>query len=254
MPKTLEQFEKEVAEKRERLLKDLALAKTLPTNGITVTWTGENGFEKDGNTRKPDAEKTVELTPHIIHSPFRGHEHVAFAVPDSEYAYSPHRKTFATKYLTALLDACEPHIIDTIAVRGHYASLMPANYDYKANRDYSDAVEVARGRYELQASNGRGFSSVELSFYIHTPECGTVEISINLERDFQRYNLLARARTDNLGIALDWSFPSLADVGAVHMFKRANADRNEHGVCTGYTLEWLYDSREKMAAAIGLAA
>lgn len=251
MTKTLEQFEQEVAEKRERLLKNLELVKVLPTNGKTVTWIGEGGFEKDGNTRKPDKEHTIAITPWIVHSPFRGHEHIAFQVPDNEYRYSKHRAEFARLYLQAVLDACEPYMIPTKAIRGTYASLVAGNWDYKANRDYKDAQELTQGLYELEVSQGKGYLCLKLDFYIHIPECGTVQVSIDLN-EFPAWKLAARSRCDNLGIPTSWSFPTVADVGAVHLFKRSNADRNEHGVPSGYTMEWLYGTRKEMLAAIGI--
>lgn len=255
---TIEQFEAEIAKKRERLLKDIDLVKALPTQGQAVTWIGEGGFEQGGNTRKPDITRTVDLLPYIVHSPFRGHEHVAFQVPNDktgEYQYSKHRKEFASKYLLALLDACEPYIIDTVAVRGTYASLMPSDYDYKANRDYKDAVEVSRGKFEVQISTGTGYTSASLVFYIHTQDAGTVQVSVSVDKDFATYKLLPRAHYSgdhHNAVIASWSFPNLSDVGAVNVFKRSNVDRNSYGQPSGYTLEWLFDSREKMLVAIGL--
>lgn len=260
--KSLEQFEQETEAKRQRLLKDIELVAKLPTTGKVVNWTGEGGFEQDGNTRKPDVEKSLELLPSLVHSPFRGHEHVAFSFPDGyqepgEYQYSKHRKEFVRGYLLAILDACEPYMVETVAVRGTYASLMPADFDYKSHRDYKDATEVSRGLFELESSQGEGYTSLKLSFYFHTEEAGTVEVSINLDKEAHSYKLVARGHRagygDNRNAQIEsWSFPSLADTGAVNLFKRANATRTCHGVPTGYTLEWLFDSREKMLAILGL--
>jgi hypothetical protein len=256
---SLEQFEKNVQAKRERLLKDISLAKALPTANKTITWTGENGWEADGNTRKPDVERTIEIAPYIVYTPFRGHEHVAFRAPDSydgikgEHVSSKYRTSFVKQYLNELLNVCEPFIIPSIATRGTYAGTHAATYDYKANRDYKDAVEVARGFYEITVSNGSGYTSATLYFYIHTEATGTVEISFDISRDFATWKLQARAQYDNdrhNAVPARWNFPSLSDVGAVNLFKRANADRNSYGQPSGYTLEWLFDSREAMEKAI----
>lgn len=137
--KTIEQFEVEVAAKRARLEKDLALIKVLPTVGKTVTWTGENGWDEKGQLNPP-IEKTIEVCPRLVHSPFRGAEHVAYRVPDSiagdqgENLSSKYRVEFARRYWRALLDTYEPYLIDIVAIKGRYASLVPESYDWKKTR------------------------------------------------------------------------------------------------------------------------
>lgn len=256
--KSLEQFEKETAAKRAELERHLALAHKLPTNGVMVTWTGEGGWEKDGNTRKPDIERSIELFPYIIHSPFRGAQHVAFKAPDTltgeggEHVSSQHRTAFVHRYLQTLLKACEPFMVETLAVRGTYASLVPETFNYKAHKDYSDAAELARGLYEVEVSE----HSAKVSWYINTSATGPMQISFDLwGGSFGCYRLHARGiRSSDYerSTVARWEFPSCDEVGAVHVFKRANTTRTTHGVPDGYTMEWLFDSTDAMLTAIGV--
>jgi hypothetical protein len=132
--KSLEDFERETAEKRARLLKDLELAKSLPVP--VCEWIGEGGFEPDGNTRKPDEAKRMEIRPYIIHAPFRGAEHVAYKLPSygeaGEYQHSKHRPAFRDAFMGALLDAYAPSLIEVVALKGTYASMEHTRWDWKA--------------------------------------------------------------------------------------------------------------------------
>jgi hypothetical protein len=259
--KSLEDFDKEIAAKRARLEKDHALAHALPTVGVTVAWTGENGWDEQGKPRPP-ISKTIALAPHIIHSPFRGAEHVAFRAPDSmvgeggEHVSSTYRTEFVHKYLRALLDTCAPHMIDTVAIKGHYASNVPETFDYAAHRDYSDAEERARGLYEVEVSTGAGFTSAKLQFYIRTEKTGTVQVSFDLSRDFQVWRIMPRAVRRSADVERSlvrrWDLPS---TGACHHWRRGGADTawvDGASVPQSYTVEWLYDTREALEHDLGL--
>lgn len=258
---SLEEFDRRNAEERAQLERELALAHALPTVGRIVTWTGENGWESDGNTRKPDVERSIELAPWIVHGPFRGSRHVAFKAPDSlcgekgEHVSSQHRKEFVRRYFAALLDTFEPYLVDTIAVKGTYASYVPETWDYEAHKDYADACEIARGLYGIEVSQ----HSAKLVFNTAVPGIGPLKVSFEL-RDgysgaFQTHKLNARPHYDsnreNATVAR-WTFLVAADVEAVHVWCRANVTRTSHGVPDGYTMEWLYDTRDCMERAIGL--
>lgn len=260
--KSLEEFDKENEAKRARLLKDHAVAHALPTTGVVVAWTGEGGWESDGNTRKPDVEKSVGISPWIIHSPFRGAEHVAYKAPDGskfdgggEHVSSPHRKEFVRKYFAALLDTYAPCMLDMLAVKDpkRYASHVPSSFDYKAHRDYTNANEIARGLYEITVSTGKGYSSASLAFYVNVDGVGPVKISFTLDRDFPVWKLLPRAHYrgsyDNAEPD-SWTFPPLSQTGAVNMWKRSNCDRNQYGQPSGWTLEHLFATRADMERAL----
>lgn len=261
--KSLEDFDKEIASKRARLEKDHALAHALPTVGKTITWMGENGWEPDGRTRKPDVERTIELVPWLIHAPFRGCEHVAFRAPDSlggdkgEHVCSPHRAAFARKYLRAVLDAFEPHLIDTVAVRGGiYASLVPESFAWGEHKDYKDGHEMSRGLFEVQVTRAVGqyrYSSAALSFYTRTETTGPVRITFNLDTGGQltTYKLMPRPKYSSRNPSenarpIGWETPNYADTDAVFVFRRRGGDEYS------YTCEWLYDSREALETALGL--
>lgn len=266
--KSLDQFDKEIAAKRARLEKEIALAHALPTVGKTVTWIGENGWEKDGNTRKPDVEHTIDLAPYIIHSPFRGAEHVAFRAPDSlagdkgEHVSSKHRPDFVRRYLLALLDACEPHMIDTVAIQGRYCSNVPETFDWMADKDYKDACEVSRGLFELEtyyhAGPHRGCSGAKLLWYIRTDATGPCKISFDLHGGFGTYKAFPRpcmtSDHPNAGPAF-WTFPKPSDIGAVHLWRRASGEDCYSGgsrVPWGYTCQWLYATRDKLETFLNL--
>lgn len=261
--KSLEEFDKEIAAKRKRLEKDHAVAHALPTNGKILTWIGEGGFESDGNTRKPDVERTIEIVPHIVHSPFRGCEHVAFRAPYSthgdggEHVSSQHRTVFGRKYLRAVLDAFEPYLIDTVAVRGTYASYVPESFDWGNDKDYKDAIEVSRGLFEVEASMGTGqnhYTTARLSFYTRIESVGPVKVSFDLEgrgSQFMTYKLMPtpryktrEPRENSRPIA--WNVPT--GTGAVHLWRRADGG----GEGYSYSCLWLYDSRDALETALGL--
>lgn len=258
---SLEEFDRKNAAARAKLERELKLAHQLPTGGVTVTWIGEDGWKSDGNTRKPDIERTIDVAPWIIHDSFRGAAHVAYKAPDSlaggkgEHVSSKHRSEFVRKYLRAVLDTYAPYVIDTVAVKGAYASYMPETFDWESHKDYADGREVNRGLYEIEASQGNGYSSAKLSFYARTDATGPVQVSFDLHQDFQTHRMQARAHYDNdmhNAVPVRWSFPTLSDIGAVCVWKRSNGDRNRHGQPSGYTMEWLFDTREAMETAIGL--
>jgi len=264
---SIEQFERDVEAKRARLLKDLALAKAALPAPVTVTWVGENGWDNVGKPNPP-IEKSVDVAPWIIHSPFRGAEHIAFKAPDScagahgEHVTSEYREGFVRKYFLAVLDAFEPYIMDTVAIKGTYSSYVPESFDWAASRDYKDARILARGLFEVTTTIGEGYRSAELAFYVRHPTAGPCKISFDLGRSsFERYPFKTdhltprpiyqgRRHGDDTRVPACWDFPELRDVGAAHLSYRGNTERNSHGVPSGYTLEWLFASRESLLAAI----
>ena len=259
--KTLEQFDKEIAAKRKRLEKDHALVHALPTTGKSITWTGEGGW--DGNTRKPDVTRTIELAPWLVHSPFRGAEQVTFRAPDSlpgdqgEHVSSPHRAEFVRRYFLAVLDAFEPYIINTVAIKGRYASYVPESYDWENDRNYKDAVAIERGLFQLEKSISYGQNSYQtskLEFYVCTDAIGPLQVSFDIS-DFPTHKAAPRPRrrTDNpeSGI-VSWDVPLPSSIGAAHVWRRGGADRSSGGAPWSYTLEWLFDSREALLTLLGV--
>jgi hypothetical protein len=260
---SIEDFEKEIAAKRELLRKQHNMLRLLPTTGKTVTWIGEGGWEKDGNTRKPDVERTIDIAPHIIHSKFRDAEHFAYKAPDSvagetgEHVSSKHRPEFVRKYFLAVLDAYAPFMQDIVALRGTYASYVPDSWDWQKSRDYQDAEEVARGRFEVKATLAKGFTNCELSFYVVLPEIGPAQISFDLMKygyssaAFETHKLMAQPHyTSNSERATvdQWSYPAKYDIGAEEMLRRST-DGSSHRP-QGMTLEWLFATREDVLAMI----
>jgi hypothetical protein len=182
---TLEQFERDIAAKRERLLRDLAIVERLPTTGRTFTWTGDGGYESDGMTKKPPAEKSLQLVPWIIHAPFRGCEHVAYRVPlDAERTYGEYHRRMSEGYLRAVCDSfVAKSVIDILALKGTYHSYVPETFDWAASRDYKDAEEVNRGQCVVRVNTGvgaHGFTSTRLEFYVHIEGIGPCEIALEM--------------------------------------------------------------------------
>lgn len=243
---TLEEFDQEQTKKRARLVADLALVATLPTHGVTVNWTGEGGFEEYGNTRKTDVARSIALQPFLIHQGIHGARWVSFRFPDSlssgEHVSSAHRGEFVRRYLSALLDACE-QIIDTVAIRGTYASYVPATFDYTSDSDHKDAKEAHRGRYVIIAETGDRYSAAELQWYIDTAKTGPVRIDIDLN-GFPTYKLSPNISMDNFGRVKSVNFPTTDKVGAAALIKRSSDGHHR--------AEWLFGSREAMETALGL--
>jgi len=274
--KSLEELDREHTAKRARLERDHKLAATLPTLGTMVEWTGENGWDNKGASLPPVA-KSVQLFPYLIHSrtAYKEAEHVAFRAPDgntadphSEHVSSKHRPEFTRKYLRALLDACAPHMLETVAVRcnaqarSKYAGFFAADFDYKAKTggSYEHADETARGLFVLEISRHtgeHGYSTAELEFYVSQPE--RCKVSFDLSRDGWPTHRLApvpRYTSDahNAGVA-SWSFHQPGEVGAVELFKRASADSYSGGNAPrGYTVQYLIPDRETLDALLGLSS
>src|SRR6185295_1823296 len=110
---TLAEFDAAQAAARAEFLKTANFAALLPTAGVSIAWIGENGYEADGNTRKPPIQKTMEVAPKAIHRTLLyGSRMIQYGIPNSygtgmdepthDYAY---RREFARKYLTAIVDA-----------------------------------------------------------------------------------------------------------------------------------------------------
>jgi len=254
--RTLEEFDREVAAKRARLEKDHALARALPTAGRTVTWLGENGWQADGRTRNPDIERSTEIAPWIIHSPFRGAERIAFRAPDSlagdkgEHVSSQYRTTFVRKYLLAVLDAFEPYMINTVAIRGHYASYVPESFDWKKDKDYKDANEISRGLFVVNTAQNVGpqahYSKAELEFYARLESGQVVNVSFDIGHSFSAYKLMPQPRYESQAHnARPRGWYVSTDTGAVNVFRRSGGDDY------GYSCEWLFKSRADMERAIG---
>lgn len=255
---TLEAFDREIAAKRARLEKDHAVAHALPT--ATIEWIGENGWDSKGAPRDP-VTRTLALEPWIIHSSFRGAEHVAYKAPDSvagdrgEHVSSKYRKEFVHKYLRALLDTYSPFVIDTRAIKGRYTSFVPESFDYKVHKNYADAEELARGCFVVRVDVGSGYRNADLEFYVRIQNVGPAKISFGLGDSFAYHSLRPVAAYDNVctnAAVVRWHLPRTAELGAEYRFARPGADLNSHGQPSSYSLEWLFSSREIVESAIGV--
>ncbi len=255
--KSIAEFEAQQRKELEEHKAKMSVVAVLPTNGRTVTWVGEGGFESDGNTRKPDLQKTIQLVPYIVHGKFRDSHHVAFKIPggsqeDGEYPYSQHRAEFRHAYIKSLLDACDPDIVELLAIKGRYASYVPASWDWENDRDYKDAELQDRGEYEIEASAGRGFSSIKLQFYV-TTSLGAVKISIDVE-DCPRAHKLSPRPIYNHNVDIEraviteWKIPETSVTQATHVWRRGSGDsRNDSA-----RAEYLYANRTDVERALGL--
>lgn len=262
MPKSLEEFDRETAAKRAELERQLELVKALPTTGRRVTWVGENGWDENGQAREP-IEKSIELVPWIVHGRFRGADHIVFRPPaggagtgsgeGGEHVSSPYRGEFARRYLAVIVEALEGYVIPTVAIRSaHYASYVWDGYDYRADRDYADARETARGGAVVRVQNHtgeHGFTSAKLEFYIiqfAQPRAHVTKVDVELGSHSGLpfpYRLMPQARRSSdhrLAEVASWVIPGKDQVGAVEMFRRSSADRNSHGCARGYTVEYLF--------------
>lgn len=268
--KSLEEFDRETAAKRAELARALDLTSGLPTVGKFVEWIGENGWDEKGAPREPIA-KRQELKPHILHGPcaYKEAEHVAFSFGDGgkhdgggEPTGSEYRSAYVRAYLTALLDACEPFMLDVVAWRGQYAGYFHEGFDPSESKrlrpgDYDKAI--ARGRYLLDVDTHTGehsYQSASLEFYISRPV--PYKVSIDLARGSlypwklaaqpryatQRGRYAENVRPDS------WSFPHVPT--AANVFKRASADGGYGSGARGYRLDYLFEKREYIEEALGL--
>ena len=252
MIESLEQFDKAMEQKRAKLARNISNAKLLPTAGQRITWIGENGWDNEGKPRDP-VSKSIEIVPWIMHdsTAYNAAEHVAYNFGDGEHVSSKYRADYCRKYLTALLDACEPVMLETVATRGTYASYFPSTFDYAANRNYKDAIETARGLYEVDITVGvghNGFSSAALSFYVSQPV--PYKVSIDLSRESFPHKLAPRpryttGRSEAFGrdvAPATWDMPDKA--GASEVFKRRGPDGYS------YTIQYLFATRALLIAAL----
>lgn len=102
------------------------------------------------------------------------------------------------------------------------------------------------GEYSFHAAN--------LTFYVRTEATGVLRISID-PQGFDTHKAMPRPRMSSDSAhasVISWSFPSPGDVGAVHCFKRSSADGHQRSVPSGYTLEWLFASREALEKLLGV--
>lgn len=189
--KALEMLETEYEAKRTKLLKNIGLAKQLPTNSVVVSWVGEGGWK--GNDRLPDTIKTCELVPWIFHSDcyLTKAKNVAFKAPDSfpwvngigEHTSSKFRNSFQLKYIEAILNAFKPYQVGLTACRGKYTGVFPTSFNFLEHKDYADAATVGHGMCEVYVTCGVGehsFVSGTFSIYASLPGVGLVKVDVEL--------------------------------------------------------------------------
>jgi hypothetical protein len=246
--KSMEELEREQTKQREELMKHLAIVQQLPTNGMRVYW--ESTVEM----------RSIELLPWIIHSPFRGAEHVTYKIPcsydkDGEENYH-YRKNMARAYITALVDAYKPVMIDTLAIKGQYASYVPETFDYKASRDYKDAVIVAKGEYVLIASRYIGehsYAQLELEFYVQLPNIGPTKIKLDMSDYNPPYQLMPipvgiRTYGENGPVSsVDrWDVPNDGAARTIHRWLRTDGNSRSKRI------EWLFQHDKALRETLGL--
>lgn len=260
MSNAMEQLEREFAAKRAKLERELALAAKLPTNGRSIHWIGENGWDEKGAPRNPIG-KECELLPWIFHSPtaYETAQHVAYKAPDShpwtngtgEHTSSKFRADFVKQYIRAVLNAYAPFEVDIIAVKGRYSSHFPAGFEYSQHRDYADAKELARGRCKVTVTTSIRFTSTDLEIYADVPDAGPVKVSIS--NPPQSHALSARPRgvhsyRNGPVYRVDsWIAPE-KPAGCVNVFSRGSGDYSN----TSRTLEYLFDSVASALTALGI--
>jgi hypothetical protein len=257
--KTLAQFDAAQAAARLLFLQTCAFADVLPTAGVSIAWIGENGYEADGNTPKPPIEKTMAIEPSSIYDRvLDGCRHISYAIPNSfgqgkdEPTHDRvYRRDFARKYLLAILNAYEPFMVDTVAIRGQYHSLVSELFDFDSDKDHKGSKVVSRGRYAFNATTGSGFSSLELEFHAKIADGTLVEVTIKLEPDFSAWRLMPHGRGTEHGIKT-WEPVNYMHVGAVHNINRPGAGKNGYGIPDSYRQEWLFADRAKVEEMIGL--
>jgi hypothetical protein len=187
----IEMLEAEYEVKRTRLMKNMELAKELPTNGVVVSWIGEGGW--NGNDRLPDIIKTCELVPWVFHSScyLTQAKHVSFKAPDSfpwtngtgEHVSSKFRNSFLLKYIKAILDAVKPYQVGLTACQGRYKGVFPTSFNFLEHKDYADAATIGHGMCEVYVTRALGensFTSGTFSIYVLLPVTGLVKIDIEL--------------------------------------------------------------------------
>jgi hypothetical protein len=256
---SIEQFETEVATKRARLERDLALAKVLPTAGRSIDWVGVGEWEE--SERKKGVSKTLQILPYIVHAPFRGAEHVAFKVPaESEGGESPHYgsdakayETFRQLYFADIIAACKDHLLPIVALEGRYKSHQRAGWDYKTNRDYADAKEVAHGLFALNLSRGvgkYGFGRNELEFFIST-SLGPVKISMEVTApknvDAHPQNCRYEGRDERIASVGSWFATPATTCGAVHLLRYGSGDARK----LSFDARYLFAGLPELCAAMG---
>lgn len=228
--RSLEELEKRHTEERARLIRDMELASTLPTNGKTITWMGEDGWDKEGKL-KPLVEKSCQLFPYIIHdnTAYNTARHVAYKTADShdkenkgESTSSSVRNAFVKQYILAVVEAFKPYLIQITAVKGpSYSGHFPERFDFTKLRSYENAKERGHGDCEVYITRAVGqhsFCSGKLSFYALLSE----GIRVKVDLEVPGMHLLAPVHhTGSSG--LSWSTPQLP-VKQVNCFTYSGGD------------------------------
>jgi len=242
--KTIQDLERELEQKRAKLLQDIALAKLLPTTGRTFTWLGDGGYV--GNDKQPDKEKSVPLDPWLFYDSFRGAQHVGYRAPDEYPNYGDLASRMRRDYVRAVHDAFAPYLVDINALKGTYATHTRANWDWQAHRDYSDAHIVATGRVVLTVNASVEHSgSASLKFYAAVPDAGTVEVSLDMP---ESHKLSPRPHgckrcCDEIRAVDTWQLPPNK---AANTWKRGSGDHRK----LNCTVEYLYSSLGALLADV----
>jgi len=269
--KSLEEFDRDNAAQRARLEKEHAMVRQLPTHGKIIDWTGEGGWEKDGNTRKPPVQRSIDVVPCIVHSPFRGAEHMAYKAPDSlakgEHISSEYRAEFVRRYFMAVLEAYRPFRVDTLAIKGRYASMVRDGWDWENNEDHKDDTVLARGEFVVDVSVAVGehsYSTAELEFYAVVPELGPLMVSFALTDygygyhrsafdcrklyPWPQYEKSRGHHRDDARIR-SWTSAEVSAIrGAQHKFQRSGDGSGQ--TAKNWHVEWLFADEETLLAAL----
>lgn len=221
----IEMLEAEYAIKRAKLLKDMELAKELPTNGVIVTWVGEGGWK--GNSRLPETIKTCELVPWLFHDEayLTKAKYVSFKVPDDfrwtngkgEHVSSKFRSSFQLKYIKAILDAFQPHQVGLTACKGKYQGVFPTSFNFLEHKDYAEAKTIGHGMCEVHVTQGVGqhsFTSGTFSFHASLPATGLVKVDVELP-SYSRLAPIAHgvtryANSHDVQSVHSWQLPKLS--------------------------------------------
>lgn len=258
--KALEMLEEEFEKKRAKLLRQMEVAKHLPTNGVIVSWVGEGGWQ--GNEKLPDIIKTCELTPWLFHDKVyaTGAHHILFKAPDSfpwtngtgESTSSKFRSSFQLKYIEAVLKAFKPYQIGLTACKGRYQNIFPTSFNFLEHKDYADAKTVGHGECEVSVTRCLGehsFTSGTFSFHASLPVIGLVKIDVELPH----YDRLApvpkqitRYGSSHVVSAVgSWAFPPISKT-PVASFRFGGGDSGNRSSTVRYLFSNVDDCLESL--------